>query len=131
LGQQQGETLEQFDRLFMVAAGLAGFAGVALSAMAAHGPGGPNLDTAARFLLIHAAALVGLAALLSGGALSLAVGRIAGLLLIAGLVLFCGDLVRRAFADQPLFPMAAPTGGFVLMAGWALVALAGLMGPSR
>jgi uncharacterized membrane protein YgdD (TMEM256/DUF423 family) len=123
--------LERVDRWLIAAAGLTGLIGVALSAMAAHGSFGPSLDTAARFLLIHAAVLFGLAALLKGGALSLPFGRLAGLVMLAGLALFCGDLVRRAFADQPLFPMAAPTGGFLLMAGWALAAAAGLIGPSR
>jgi uncharacterized membrane protein YgdD (TMEM256/DUF423 family) len=33
----------------------------------------------------------------------------------------------RAYRDAPLFPRAAPTGGFVLMLGWLLVAVAGLM----
>ena len=115
------------DKAFVVMAGLAGLAGTGLSAMAAHGPGGPQLDTAARFLLIHAAALIGLAALVSTGALSALPGRIAGLALILGLALFCGDLIRRSLAGTALFPMAAPTGGILLMAGWGLIALAALL----
>jgi uncharacterized membrane protein YgdD (TMEM256/DUF423 family) len=46
---------------------------------------------------------------------------------VLGLVLFCGDLAMRAFRGSALFPMAAPTGGFVLMAGWALIAVAALL----
>ena len=48
--------------------------------------------------------------------------------MMLGLVLFCGDLVRRAMTGSGLFPMAAPTGGFALMAGWLLVAVAALVG---
>lgn len=115
------------DRAIVALAGVLGLAGVALSAAAAHGPGGPNLDTAARFLLIHAAALLGVAAL-SGSILSPRLAGLAGLVMILGLVLFCGDLVRRAYAGIGLFPMSAPTGGFTLMAGWLLVAVAALVG---
>jgi uncharacterized membrane protein YgdD (TMEM256/DUF423 family) len=115
------------DRVLVALAGLAGLAGIALSAAAAHGPGGPNLDAAARFLLVHAAALLGLAAL-SGGILSPRLAMLAGLVMVAGLTLFCGDLVRRAYAGAGLFPMAAPAGGFVLMAGWLLVVVAAIVG---
>ena len=115
------------DRAIVACAGLAGLAGVALSALAAHGPGGPNLEVAARFLLIHAAALLGVAAL-SGAILAPRLATLAGFAMVLGLVLFCGDLVRRAMTGSGLFPMAAPTGGFALMAGWLLVAVAALVG---
>lgn len=115
------------DRILTVLASFAGVAGVALSALAAHGPGGPLLDTAARFLLVHAAALLGLAALLDG-ALSPRIAQAAGLVLVLGLALFCGDLVRRAYAGSGLFPLSAPTGGILLMAGWALIGVAALVG---
>jgi uncharacterized membrane protein YgdD (TMEM256/DUF423 family) len=115
----------------VAAAGLAGVAGTGLSAAAAHGPGGTPLDTAARFLLIHAAALVGLAALTGTGIVSPRLGRAAGIALVLGLVLFCGDLVRRSYAGSALFPMAAPVGGILLMVGWGLVALAALFSAWR
>ena len=117
------------ERVLTAVASLAGLAGVALSALAAHGPGGPLLDTAARFLLVHAAALLAVAALLGAGILAPRVASGAGLVLLLGLLLFCGDLVRRAYAGSALFPMPAPARGFLLMAAWALVALAALMGP--
>lgn len=113
--------------MLIVLGALAGFAGIALSAMAAHGPGGPNLDTAARFLLAHAPALLAAAALAQGGAVQPGLGRLAGWLLVAGLALFCGDLVMRALREAPLFPRAAPIGGVLLMAGWGMLALAALL----
>jgi uncharacterized membrane protein YgdD (TMEM256/DUF423 family) len=119
--------MEWMDRALIGLAGLAGLAGVALSALASHAPAGPNIEIAARFLLVHAATLVGLAALLAGGALAPGLGRIAGAALVIGLALFCGDLLRRAYSGATLFPMAAPAGGMLLMAGWALLALAGFL----
>ena len=118
------------DRLLLFMAGLAGLSGVALSAAAAHGGEGNLLDTAARFLLVHAPALIGVAALLATGLVHPAVGRLAGYVMVLGLILFCGDLARRAFADAPLFPMAAPTGGVLLMLGWLGIAVAALIRPN-
>ena len=113
--------------MLITAAALVGLAGVALSAIAAHAGRGPNLDTAARFLLLHAPALLAIVALAWAGAVDERVARVAAYAMLLGLALFCGDLVMRAYRDAPLFPRAAPTGGFVLMLGWLLVAVAGLM----
>jgi uncharacterized membrane protein YgdD (TMEM256/DUF423 family) len=113
-------------RLLIVLAGLSGALGVALSAAAAHITGG-QLTTAAQFLLFHAPSLLALAALISAGAIHPTLAQVAGYVLILGLALFCGDLSRRAFADLPLFPRAAPTGGILLMLGWILVAASALL----
>lgn len=115
------------DRLLVVLAALSGGAGVALSAAAAHAAGGANLDTAARFLLVHAAAILGIAALAGAGLAHPAVGRAAGWALLVGVALFAGDLSMRAFRSTALFPMAAPGGGILLMLGWGLVALSALI----
>lgn len=117
------------ERLLVLAAGLAGCLGVALSAAASHLTGGGQLQTAAQFLLFHAPALLALAALMAAGVLHRVLGRLAGLALVLGLVLFCGDLSRRAFAGAALAPMAAPTGGFLLMGGWLLAGAAGILRP--
>lgn len=114
------------ERALVALGAVAGFAGVALSAAAAHMPGGPGFDVPARFLLVHAPALLGLAALIAADAVQPALGRCAGAVLVLGLALFCGDLILRAFRGVALLPMAAPIGGTLLMAGWALVALAAL-----
>lgn len=114
------------DRLFLLIAAIAGLLGVAGSAAAAHVTGGGSLEIAARFLLIHAAALVGLAACLAGGLLAPGLGRLAGWTLIGGLFLFCGDLAARSLLGAGLFPRAAPTGGFLLMGGWLLIGVAAL-----
>jgi uncharacterized membrane protein YgdD (TMEM256/DUF423 family) len=112
------------ERLLGAAAGLAGVLGVALSAAAVHSGAGQTLETAARFLMFHAPALLGIAALVAAGLVRPALGRLAGFGLVVGLVLFSGDLAVRAFYGVPLFPMAAPTGGVVLMLGWLLAGAA-------
>ena len=109
-----------FDRLLVVAAGLYGAAGVAVSAVAAHAGGDETLRTAGLFLILHGAALAGAAAL--GAAL-------AGGLMAAGTLLFCGDLVVRAWLGQRLLPMAAPTGGSLLILGWLALAWRGVRKP--
>ena len=97
--------------------GLAGAIGVALSALAAH-EGGAGLAIPASFLLMHAPALLGIGYLASGR-----VARGGGLLLLVGLVLFCGDLVARHALGTRLFPYAAPGGGLALIGGWLVVAI--------
>lgn len=105
-------------RLIGLTAGLLGAAGVAAAAAAAHGGYGESLRTASLFALIHAALVI---ALLRGPGRASTVA--AGVILL-GALLFCGDLALRTFAGRGLFPMAAPAGGFLLMAGWALSGLA-------
>lgn len=113
-------------RILIVLASLSGVLGVGLSAAAAHITGG-NLGTAAQFLLFHAPALLALVALTVAGALHPTLAQVAGYVLVLGLILFCGDLSRRAFAEQPLFPRAAPTGGILLMIGWLLIGASALL----
>ena len=113
-------------RLLIVLAALSGLLGVGLSAAAAHVTGG-NLATAAQFLLFHAPALLALVALTAAGLLHPTLAQVAGYMMVLGLVLFCGDLSRRAFSGVPLAPMAAPTGGILLMLGWLLVGLSALL----
>lgn len=115
------------DRILIVLAAIAGVLGVALSAAAAHVTGG-SLATAAQFLLFHAPALLALMALAANGAVNAKLARLAGYVLVLGLALFAGDLSRRTFSGVALAPMAAPTGGILMMVGWALAGLAGLLG---
>lgn len=108
------------DRVLIAAGGLAGAAGVALSAMAAHAGGG-NLGTAAAMLLAHAPALLAVGLIRPNRPLALAC-----LLLVAGVLLFCGDLAARHWLGGRLFAMAAPAGGIAMIAGWLAIAIAGL-----
>jgi uncharacterized membrane protein YgdD (TMEM256/DUF423 family) len=110
--------------IFIVLAGLMGAAGIMLSAAGAHLASSAGLDGAGSMLLFHAAAVLGGAALLQQGALwrPLAVVALAGWIL--GAVLFSGDIAMRAFGGHRLFPMAAPSGGIILIAAWLALAIA-------
>jgi uncharacterized membrane protein YgdD (TMEM256/DUF423 family) len=112
------------DRLLLAFGGLAGLLGVAASAAAAHMAGTESLKTAAQFLLFHAPAILALVALTASGATHPMATRLAAAALAVGVILFCGDLALRALQGTALFPMAAPTGGVLLMAGWGLAAVA-------
>jgi uncharacterized membrane protein YgdD (TMEM256/DUF423 family) len=110
-------------RILAALAGFLGAAGIAGAALAAHGGYDENLRTASQFALIHAALVA---------ALCLATAPTAATVLAAGVVLagtglFCGDLALRALAGHALFPMAAPTGGSLLIAGWLLLSSAALI----
>ncbi|TIU27345.1 MAG: DUF423 domain-containing protein, partial [Mesorhizobium sp.] len=55
--------------------------------------------------------------------------RIAGLVLLVGLLMFSGDLIARDFLGSRLFPMSAPVGGTLLIAGWLAIAVSALLRP--
>ncbi|TIX01867.1 MAG: DUF423 domain-containing protein, partial [Mesorhizobium sp.] len=46
--------------------------------------------------------------------------------LLVGLLLFCGDLLARDFLGSRLFPLSAPIGGTLLIAGWLAIAASAL-----
>lgn len=112
-------------RILVAAGGLCGALGVALSAMAAH-RGGAFTGTAASFLLMHAPVFLAIG--LVGGNRVLRAG---GLVLLVGLVVFSGDLLARDLLGSRLFPLAAPTGGTLLMVGWLAIAASALVSPRR
>ncbi|GBU16586.1 MULTISPECIES: DUF423 domain-containing protein [Methylobacterium] len=116
-----------FERVLLALAALAGLLGVAASAAAAHVSGAETLRTSAEFLLFHAPAVMALAALSGAGLTSRPVTRVAAGAMLLGLALFSGDLALRALAGHPLFPMAAPIGGMVLMAAWLVAGLAAFL----
>lgn len=111
----------------IVLACLMGASGVTLAAAAAHGAPGAGLDSAAYLLLFHALAVLGAAGLTGQGLLwrPLALAAMAGFVL--GGALFAGDVSMRAFAGHRLFPMAAPTGGTLLILGWLVLAAAAIV----
>jgi uncharacterized membrane protein YgdD (TMEM256/DUF423 family) len=108
----------------LVLAGLMGACGVGLAAAAAHGTSATGVDSAAWLLLFHATAILGTASLVHQGQLWRPLGLAAMVCFVAGGTLFAGDIAMRAFASQRLFPMAAPTGGTLLLIGWLALAAA-------
>ena len=117
-------------RLLIAFAGLMGAAGVALAAAAAHGADASRLASASAMLLFHATAILAVTALLARGLLHGGIGLIAAFGFVIGAVVFASDLTLRQYAGHALFPMAAPTGGTVMILGWLAVTLAALV-PAR
>ena len=66
---------------------------------------------------------------MASAAVHLKLARLAGYVLALGLALFSGDLARRGLSGVALAPMAAPTGGILLMIGWVLAGVAGFVRP--
>jgi uncharacterized membrane protein YgdD (TMEM256/DUF423 family) len=107
-----------------VLAALMGAAGVALAAAATHEAGGTMGQTAAYFLILHAAALLGATACAAGDARLARALLVVGAGLGLGAIVFSADLASRAFSGARLFPMAAPIGGSLMILFW--LALAGV-----
>jgi uncharacterized membrane protein YgdD (TMEM256/DUF423 family) len=126
--------MHRWTLLFGALAALMGAAGVALAAAVAHSGLGEMGQTAAYFLVLHAAALLGLTACVRAFAADAAFARallLAGAALGLGVVLFSADLAHRAVAGSRLFPMAAPAGGSLMILGWLGLAAIFLFGAAR
>ncbi|MDP3546888.1 MAG: DUF423 domain-containing protein [Phreatobacter sp.] len=118
-------------RLLLLVAGLMGAAGVVFAALASHAYAGTSLSVAAAMLSLHAPAVIAVAVGRKAGVMHDLGARISAWGLVAGTVLFCGDLAMRAFMGAGLFPMAAPIGGSLMIAAWIGVAVAGAAGAAR
>ena len=103
-----------------------GAAGVAAAALAAHAASDQRLATAFMFLMIHAAAGIGLVAL-AQSVTRPALLLVPCALLLLGATLFGGDITLRVLADLRPVPMAAPAGGLLMIAGWLLATLGAIM----
>ena len=112
-------------RIVITLAGLMGVGGVILAAVGAHVAPGTGLDSAAYILLFHAAAVLGATAILHQGLLWRPSATVALIAWVLGSALFSGDIALRALVGHRLFPMAAPSGGF-LIGGWGLLVIAAL-----
>lgn len=117
-------------RLFLAVSGASGAIAVAVDAAATHllaaEPYRLNLAaTAARYGLIHAAALLGIVLLNDrrGGGFWLAA---AGWCFVAGLALFCGSLDLLAAGAPHDVAVAAPWGGIAFILGWLALLIAAL-----
>jgi len=117
--------------ILIALAGAMGAGGIMLAAAGAHVAPGAGLDSAANMLLFHAVAVIAGAALTQQGVLwrPLALAVLAAWVL--GATLFSGDIALRAFTAHRLFPFAAPSGGFVLIAAWLGLAIAAVAAVPR
>ena len=107
-------------------AALLGLCGVATAAAAAHLTGVTSLNAAALILLSHAPAIIASLAAARSQLLNPRMGFMAAGLLALGTTLFSSDIAHRVFSATPLFPMAAPAGGFILMIGWGFLVVGAL-----
>ena len=116
-------------RIFLAIAGASGAIAVGVDAAATHLLAGDPVrlgfaTTAARYGLIHAAALLALALLIerSGGFWL----KLAGWCVVAGLILFCGSLDLLAAGAPSGVAIAVPWGGTAFILGWLAVLVAAL-----
>jgi uncharacterized membrane protein YgdD (TMEM256/DUF423 family) len=110
-------------RILAALAGLMGAAGVMLAAASAHLADAARLAPASSMLLFHACAVLGAVALAERGLLQARIGLAAAFGFVVAATLFAGDLTLRQYAGHGLFPMAAPTGGTLLIVSWLALAL--------
>ena len=111
-------------RILIILAGVMGADGVILAAASAHQPDAARLASASSMLLFHAAAVLGVVALAERGVIHVRIGIASALGFFVAAALFATDLTLRQYAGHSLFPMAAPTGGTLLIVSWILLAVA-------
>lgn len=83
-------------------------------------------DTAARYQMVHALALLGLGA--AAPHCSAGAARAAGWLFVAGSVVFAGSLYALALTGVRALGAITPVGGAAFIAGWACLAWAAWRG---
>ena len=113
-------------RVAVALAALMGAAGVALAAASAHQPDGARLASASSMLLFHASAVLATASLTERRIIHARIALAAAYGFVAAAALFASDLTLRQYAGYGLFPMAAPTGGTLLIVSWLVLAVAAL-----
>jgi uncharacterized membrane protein YgdD (TMEM256/DUF423 family) len=111
-------------RILIILAAIMGADGVILAAASAHQPDAARLASASSMLLFHATAVLAVVALTERGVIHIRIGVVAGFGFVIAAVLFATDLTLRQYAGHSLFPMAAPTGGTLLIMSWLLLAVA-------
>lgn len=126
-----GFRLPVLGRVFLTAGALFGFTGVAAGAFGAHVlreqlvPESLDVfETAVRYQLYHAPALVGVAWAMYRVAHGLATA--AGWCLLVGTLIFSGSLYALVATGVRMWGMVTPLGGTLLLAGWLLLALAAI-----
>src|SRR4030088_589637 len=111
-------------RILIILAGVMGADGVILAAAAsAHQADAGRLAAASSMLLFHATAVLAAVALAERGVIHARIGIASAFGFVIATALFAGDLTLRQYAGHSLFPMAAPTGGTLLILSWLAVAV--------
>jgi uncharacterized membrane protein YgdD (TMEM256/DUF423 family) len=114
-------------RTWIGAAAIGGFFSVAAGAAATHlvqdERAAELLRTGALYGLVHAAALIGVAAIAERRAVASPALRIAGWSFAGGLLLFSLSLVALAATRLTAFGRVTPLGGVALLVGWAALGI--------
>jgi uncharacterized membrane protein YgdD (TMEM256/DUF423 family) len=111
-------------RILIILAGFMGADGVILAAASAHQADATRLAAASSMLLFHAAAVLAVVALTERAVIDGRIGMVSAFGFVVAAALFAGDLTLRQYAGHSLFPMAAPTGGTLLIVSWLALAVA-------
>ena len=111
-------------RILVILAGVMGADGIILAAASAHQPDAARLAAASSMLLFHATAVLAVVALAERGVIHIQIGIAAAFGFVVAATLFAGDLTLRQYAGHSLLPLAAPTGGTLLIVSWLLLAVA-------
>ncbi len=117
-------------KITLALAAAMGAAGVLLLAAGSHAAPG-NVTIAGQMLLFHAPVLMAAALARDASHLHAKLGRIAIVVLAAGLIVFSADLALRGLGHGRLFAMAAPAGGTLTITGWVALAAAAAFAPGR
>jgi uncharacterized membrane protein YgdD (TMEM256/DUF423 family) len=116
--------MDRTARILIVLAAVMGADGVMLAAASAHGADASRLVSASSMLLFHASAVLGAVVLAERAIVHTKIGITAAFGFVIAAGLFAGDLTLRHYAGHGLFPMAAPTGGTLLIVSWLALAVA-------
>ena len=111
-------------RILVILAAVMGADGVILAAAVAHQPDAARLASASSMLLFHASAMLAAVLLVERRVIHMQFGFAAAFGFVIAAALFAGDLTLRQYAGHSLFPMAAPTGGTLLILSWLVLAMA-------
>lgn len=122
-------------RLWLVSGAVLGGIAVAAGSFGAHGlrsmleasGQSANWETAVRYCLFHAIALllVGLATALPQSAAAAAPLNVAGGCFLCGALVFSGFLGALALSGVKILGAIVPIGGVLMLVGWACLAVAG------
>ena len=117
-------------RVIAFVAAILSLSAVVLAALGSHAIDMSGMQglwqTASVIHLFSAAALIGLAALLAS--LDASLLKWGAWLIISGVVVFCGSIYFHVISGYKI-PIVTPVGGFVMMVGWFLSALAFIRKP--
>ena len=119
--------MKRLPRVLIVLAGIMGADGVILAAASAHQAEAARLAAASSMLLCHACAVMAAVALAERALVHARIGLAAAGGFVVAAVLFAGDLTLRQYAGHGLFPLAAPTGGTLLILSWLVLAIAAIL----